>query len=63
MFYKIYYGERVIFLCNEIDEVIQPYLHHDDSLFLDELNTQTLNTLLYEMQQPAVHAIVFFTPN
>lgn len=62
MFYKIYYGERVIFLCNEIDEVIQPYLHHDDSLFLDELNTQTLNTLLYEMQQPAVHAIVFFHP-
>lgn len=63
MFYKIYYGEKVIFLCNEIDEVLQPYVHHDDTLFLDELNTHTLKTLLHEIQQPEVRAIVFFHPH
>jgi 8-oxo-dGTP pyrophosphatase MutT (NUDIX family) len=39
------------------------YVHHDDSVFFDELNTHTLNTLVHEMQQPAVHAIVFFHSN
>jgi 8-oxo-dGTP pyrophosphatase MutT (NUDIX family) len=63
MFYKIYYGERVIFLCNEIDEVVQPFAHHDDAVFLDELNTHTLNTLLHELRQPSVREIVFFHPN
>ncbi|MFZ9694951.1 MAG: NUDIX hydrolase [Chitinophagaceae bacterium] len=63
MFYKIYYGERVIFLCDEIDEVVQPFVHHDDAVFLDELNTHTLNTLLHELRQPSVREIVFFHPN
>jgi 8-oxo-dGTP pyrophosphatase MutT (NUDIX family) len=63
MFYKIYYGEKMIFLCNEIEEIIQPYVHHDDTVFLDELNTRTLNTLVHEMQHPEVQAIVFFHSN
>lgn len=63
MFYKIYYGEKQLFLCNEIDEIVQPFIHHDDSIFIDELNAHTLKTLLHEMQQPTIHAIVFFHPS
>ena len=63
MFYKIYYGEKPIFLCNEIDETIQPFIHHDDTIFIDELNAHTIKTLLHEMRQPAVHAIVFYYPD
>jgi 8-oxo-dGTP pyrophosphatase MutT (NUDIX family) len=62
MFLKIYYGEKPIFLCDEIDDTILPFIHHDDSIFFDELNTHTINTLLYEMRQPAIHAIVFYNP-
>lgn len=60
MFYKIYYGEKPIFLCDEIDDTILPFIHHDDSVFIDELNSHTINTLLHEMRQPAVHAIIFY---
>ena len=60
MFYKIYYGEKPIFLCDEIDETILPFIHHDDSVFIDELNSHTIKTLLHEMMQPSVHAIIFY---
>lgn len=60
MFYKIYYGEKPIFLCDEIDDTILPFIHHDDSVFIDELNSHTIKTLLHEMMQPAAHAIIFY---
>lgn len=63
MYYKIYYGEKPIFLCDEIDDTILPYIHHDDSVFIDELNSHTLKTLLHEMRQPAIHAIIFYHPD
>lgn len=63
MFYKIYFGEKPIFLCDEVDNTIQPFIHHDDSVFIDELNSQTINTLLHEMRQPSIHAIIFYHPD
>lgn len=60
MFYKIYFGEKPIFLCDEIDETILPFIHHDDSVFIDELNSHTIKTLLHEMRQPSIHAIIFY---
>ena len=63
MFYKIYYGEKPIFLCDEIDDTILPFIHHDDSVFIDELNSHTIKTLFHEMRQPAIHAIIFYHPD
>lgn len=60
MFYKIYFGEKPIFLCDQLDAEIQPYVHHDDVIFIDELNNHTVKTLLHEMTVPAVHALVFY---
>jgi 8-oxo-dGTP pyrophosphatase MutT (NUDIX family) len=63
MYTKIYFNDKPLFLCNEIDEIIQPYVHHDDAVFIDELNSHTIKTMIHEMQQPAVHAGVFFYPD
>jgi len=38
----------------------QPYVHHDDAVFIDELNTHTVKTIIHEMQLPAIHAGVFY---
>ena len=63
MFIKIYFNDNPLFLCDAVDETIQPYVHHDDAVFIDELNTHTVKTMIHEMEQPAVHAGVFYHPD
>jgi ADP-ribose pyrophosphatase YjhB (NUDIX family) len=63
MYLKIYFNDKPLFLCDGIDDTIQPYLHHDDSVFIDELDTHTLKSMIHEMQLPKIHAGVFFHPD
>jgi 8-oxo-dGTP pyrophosphatase MutT (NUDIX family) len=60
MFLKIYFGDKPLFLCDEIDSTIEPYVHHDDAVYIDELDPHTIKTIIHEMQQSKVHAGVFF---
>ena len=60
MFIKIYFNDKPLFLCDAIDETIQPYIHHDDAVFIDELDAHSVKTMIHEMEEPEVHAGVFF---
>jgi ADP-ribose pyrophosphatase YjhB (NUDIX family) len=62
MYVKIYFNDKPLFLCDEIDKRIEPLIHHDDALFIDELNAHTVKTMIHEMQQPGVHAGIFYHP-
>lgn len=62
MYIKIYFNDKPLFLCDAVDEIIQPFIHHDDAMFIDELNTHTIKTMIHEMEQPSVHAGVFYHP-
>lgn len=62
MFIKIYFNDKPLFLCDVIDETIEPFVHHDDALLIDELNAHTIRTMIHEMQQPQVHAGIFLHP-
>jgi 8-oxo-dGTP pyrophosphatase MutT (NUDIX family) len=63
MYIKIYFNDKPLFLCDAIDETIEPFIHHDDAVFIDELNAHTIKTIIHEMQQPQVHAGVFLHPD
>lgn len=63
MFIKIFFGDRPLFLCDNVDDSLQPYIHHDDAIFIDELNLHTIKTIIHEMQLPQVHAGVFYHPD
>ncbi len=63
MYIKIYFSNKPLFLCDAIDKTIEPFVHHDDAVFIDELNAHTVKTIIHEMQQPQVHAGVFFHAN
>jgi ADP-ribose pyrophosphatase YjhB (NUDIX family) len=63
MYIKIYFADKPLFLCDSIDETIKPYVHHDDAVFIDELDAHTIKTMIHEMQQPNVHAGVFLHPD
>lgn len=60
MHIKIFFEDKPLYLCNEIDETIEPIIHHDDALFMDQLDSHAIKTIIHEIQQPHVHAGVFF---
>jgi 8-oxo-dGTP pyrophosphatase MutT (NUDIX family) len=59
MYIKIYFDGRPLFLCDAIEKDIEPYLHHDDAIFMDELDAHGMKTMIHEMQQNRVHAGVY----
>jgi 8-oxo-dGTP pyrophosphatase MutT (NUDIX family) len=63
MYLKIFFSDKPLFLCDEVDEHVQEYLHHDDAVFIDELNSHTVKSMIHEMELPKVHAGVFFHPD
>ena len=60
MHVKIYFGDKPLFLCDNMDDGIEPFVHHDDAVFIDELDSHTVKTMIHEMQQEKIHAGVFF---
>ena len=63
MYHKIYFNDKPLFLCDAVDETIAPFVHHDDAVFIDELDGHTIKSMIHEMQQPKVHAGVFYHPD
>lgn len=63
MFIKIYFDDKPLFLCDAIDKEIEPFVHHDDAVFIDELNLHTIKAMIHEMQLPEVHAGIFIHNN
>jgi ADP-ribose pyrophosphatase YjhB (NUDIX family) len=63
MYIKIYFDNKPLFLCDTIDETIEPYVHHDDAVFIDELDSHTIKAMIHEIGLPKIHAGVFFHPD
>lgn len=59
MHLKIYFNDRPLFLCDEMNEAISSYAHHDDAVFIDEFSTPAVNSIIHEMRQEKVHAGIF----
>jgi len=59
MYIKIYFNDKPLFLCDEIDPVIEPYKHHDDAIFIDEFSVHTVKAMIHEMELQKIHAGVF----
>jgi len=63
MHIKIYFQNNPLFLCDDIDEAITPYVHHDDAVFVDEFSTPAIKSMLHEMRQKEVHAGILYHTN
>lgn len=60
MYIKIYFNDKPLFLCDEVDKTLEPYLHHDDAVFIDEFSTHAVKSMLHEMEQPKIHAGIYY---
>lgn len=60
MYIKIYFGDKPLFLADDITDEIEPYVHHDDAVFIDEFSTPGVNSILHEMKVERVHAGIYY---
>lgn len=62
MHLKIYFNDKPLFLADAIDQEIEPYVHHDDAVFIDEFSTPGINSMLHEMRLEKIHAGIYYHP-
>ena len=63
MHIKVFFNDKPLFLCDDIDEAISPYVHHDDAVFVDEFSSPAINSMIHEMKQKKVHAGILYHTN
>lgn len=52
----IYFDDKPVFLCDEVTKEINEYRHHPDAVFIDEISTPAINSLLHEINKERFHA-------
>src|SRR4051812_7310538 len=53
---KIYYGEKPVYLCDQMDDTLTELLHHPDVVFIDELSSNAIKSLVHEIKKENFHA-------
>lgn len=56
---KIYFNDKPLFLCDEMNKEIENYVHHDDAVFIDDFSPPAVNSIIHEMRLEKVHAGIF----
>ena len=56
----VYYNDKPVFLADEIDPDLKELMQHPDAVFVDEISSHAINSLLHEIRKPDFHAAVLF---
>jgi 8-oxo-dGTP pyrophosphatase MutT (NUDIX family) len=62
MHIKIYFGDKPVYLCDEINKELNEILHHPDAVFVDEISAPAIKSLLHEIKKDEFHAGVLWHP-
>ncbi len=57
---KIYHGDKPLYLCDEMSDMLKELLHHPDVVFIDELSSRAISSLLHEIKKTDFHAGIIF---
>ncbi len=60
MHLTIYFGNKPVFLCDDIDDNIHSFMHHPDAVFIDEISPRAIKSLLHEIAKPEFRAGILF---
>jgi 8-oxo-dGTP pyrophosphatase MutT (NUDIX family) len=60
MYINIYFGDKPVILCNEIDKDLNEILHHPDAVFVDEISPRAMKSMLHEIKKEEFHAGVIW---
>ena len=56
MYIKIYFGNKPVFLCDSISQELEPFLHREDVIFLEENSAPAIRSLIHEIELPKFSA-------
>ncbi len=57
--YTIYFDHKPLFLTSKISPSIEEYLHHEETVFIDDFDAHTVKAMIHEMQAPQISTGVF----
>lgn len=60
MYIRIYFGDKPVILCDEIDKELNEILHHPDAVFVDEVSPRAIKSMLHEIKKEEFHAGVIW---
>jgi len=60
MYINIYFGDKPVILCDEIDKELNEILHHPDAVFVDEISPRAIKSILHEIKKEEFHAGVLW---
>lgn len=60
MYINIYFGNKPVILCNEINKELNEILHHPDAVFVDEVSPRAIKAMLHEIKKEEFHAGVIW---
>ncbi len=60
---KIFFNNKPLYLTNTITPEIEEHLHHEETVFIDELNAHTVKAMIHEMEQEKIQRGVFLHEN
>ncbi|ANH81017.1 NUDIX hydrolase [Niabella ginsenosidivorans] len=56
---KIHIHNKVLYLCDSLNELLQELLHHPKTIFIDELDTHSVKAMLHELTLPGISTGIF----
>jgi len=59
----IYFGDKPVYLCDELNETLNELIHHPDVVFIDELSSPAIKSLLHEIKKEDFHAGILLHKN
>ena len=54
MHLKIHFGEKAVYLCDEIPAFLEEELHRPETVFMDEASPPAVKSLIHEMARPGI---------
>ena len=60
---KIYFLEKPVYLCDVLNASHKALLKHPDTVFIDEVSTPAIHTLLHEIAKDNLHAGILLCPD
>jgi 8-oxo-dGTP pyrophosphatase MutT (NUDIX family) len=59
MHIKVYFNDKPLYLADAVSPEIEPLVHHDDAVYMDEFSSPGIKTMIHEMRLEKVHAGIF----
>lgn len=60
---KIYFGDKPVYLCDELNDTLNELIHHPEVVFIDELSSPAIKSLLHEIKKEDFHAGIIIHRN